>query len=51
MCSNGLLEYFASGEPWVIERKGAEERARPAYLFNGKELDELTNLYYFGARY
>jgi RHS repeat-associated protein len=42
------LEYFPFGETWVEE---ATNTQRTPYLFTGKELDEETNLYYFGARY
>ena len=42
------LEYFPFGETWVQERSNVE---RTPYLFTGKELDEETGLYYFGARY
>jgi RHS repeat-associated protein len=42
------LEYFASGETWVEEHSNTQ---RTPYLFTGKELDEETNLYYYGARY
>ncbi|MFZ5562400.1 MAG: SpvB/TcaC N-terminal domain-containing protein [Pseudomonadota bacterium] len=42
------LEYFAFGETWVQEHSNTE---RTPYLFTGKELDEETQLYYFGARY
>jgi len=42
------LEYFPFGETWV-DQVTNEERA--PYLFTGKELDEETNLYYYGARY
>jgi RHS repeat-associated protein len=41
-------EYFPSGETFVQERHGAEHSS---YLFSGKEQDEETGLYYFGARY
>ncbi|MEV6815219.1 SpvB/TcaC N-terminal domain-containing protein, partial [Micromonospora sp. NPDC051296] len=41
-------EYFPSGEAWVDE---ASNKQRTPYLFAGKELDEETGLYYFGARY
>jgi RHS repeat-associated protein len=41
-------EYFPSGETFVQERNGAEHST---YLFSGKEQDEETGLYYFGARY
>ncbi|WP_431216257.1 RHS repeat-associated core domain-containing protein [Puia sp. P3] len=42
------LEYFAFGETFVDEHSNTD--AIP-YLFNGKELDGETGLYYFGARY
>lgn len=42
------LEYFAFGETFVEEHSNTD---RTPYLFNGKELDEETNLYYYGARY
>ena len=42
------LEYFAFGETFVEEHSNTE---RTPYLFSGKELDEETGLYYFGARY
>jgi len=42
------LEYFPSGETWVEE---ASNTQRTPFLFGGKELDEETGLYYFGARY
>jgi len=41
-------EFFPSGEAWVDE---ASNKQRTPYLFAGKELDEETGLYYFGARY
>jgi RHS repeat-associated protein len=41
-------EYFPFGETLVEERNSAEYTT---YLFNGKELDEETGLYYYGARY
>ena len=37
-----------SGETWVEESSNTQ---RTPYLFTGKELDEETGLYYFGARY
>ncbi len=43
-------EYFPSGELWVDE-DDARYVNRQAYLFNGKELDAATGLYYYGARY
>jgi RHS repeat-associated protein len=42
------LEYFAFGETFVDEHSNTD--AIP-YLFDGKELDGETGLYYFGARY
>jgi len=42
------IEYFAFGETFIEEHSNTE--ATP-YLFNGKELDEETGLYYYGARY
>ncbi|HTJ51903.1 MAG TPA: RHS repeat-associated core domain-containing protein [Cyclobacteriaceae bacterium] len=42
------LEYFAFGETFVDEHNNTD---RVPYLFNGKELDEETELYYYGARY
>ena len=41
-------EFFPNGESWVDE---ASNKQRTPYLFAGKELDEETGLYYFGARY
>lgn len=42
------LEYFAFGETFVEEHSNTD---RTPYLFNGKEQDEETGLYYYGARY
>lgn len=42
------LEYFAFGETFVEEHSNTH---RTPYLFNGKELDAETGLYYYGARY
>jgi RHS repeat-associated protein len=42
------IEYFPFGETWVQEHSNTQ---RTPYLFTGKELDEETGLYYFGARY
>lgn len=42
------LEYFPYGET-MIEEHGNQERT--PYLYNGKEQDEETGLYYYGARY
>jgi len=41
-------EYFAFGETFVEERGNTDKLP---YKFNGKELDEETGLYYYGARY
>jgi RHS repeat-associated protein len=42
------FEYTPYGETWITE----ENRTHSfGYRFTGKELDEETNLYYFGARY
>jgi RHS repeat-associated protein len=42
------LEYFPFGETWVQEHSNT---LRTPYLFTGKEFDQETGLYYFGARY
>ncbi len=42
------VQYFPFGETWVSEHKNTEKLP---YLFTSKELDEETELYYFGARY
>jgi len=42
------MEYFAFGETFIEEHSNTN---RIPYLFNGKELDEETGLYYYGARY
>jgi RHS repeat-associated protein len=41
-------EYFAFGETFVEEHKGSNNSP---YKFNGKELDNESGLYYYGARY
>jgi len=41
-------EYFPTGEAWVKEQS---ETHRTPFLFNAREFDEETGLYYFGARY
>ncbi|WP_438015644.1 SpvB/TcaC N-terminal domain-containing protein [Sorangium sp. So ce315] len=43
-------EYFPSGELWIDASDSRYEQRR-AYVFTGKELDQATGLYYFGARY
>ena len=40
--------YIPYGEVFVVERNGSWASS---YLFNVKELDEETGLYYYGARY
>jgi len=42
------MEYFPFGETWADQRSNTQ---RVPYLFTGKEYDEETGLYYFGARY
>jgi RHS repeat-associated protein len=42
------MEYFPFGETWVGE---ASNTQRTPYGFTGKELDEETGLYNYGARY
>jgi RHS repeat-associated protein len=42
------IEYFPFGETWVEEHSNTQ---RTPYLYTGKELDEETGLYYYGARY
>jgi RHS repeat-associated protein len=42
------LEYFPFGETWVEEKSNTQNTP---YLYAAKELDEETDLYYYGARY
>jgi RHS repeat-associated protein len=42
------VEYFPFGETWVQEHSNTQ---RTPCLYTGKELDEETGLYYYGARY
>ena len=42
------MEYIPYGEVFVEERYNSFS---PNYLFNAKELDNETGLYYYGARY
>jgi RHS repeat-associated protein len=42
------LEYFPFGETFVEEHSNQQ---RTPYLYNGKELDDETGLYYYGGRY
>jgi RHS repeat-associated protein len=44
-------EYFPTGELWVDEFDRRYPLRQEGYLFNGKELDAATGLYYYGARY
>jgi RHS repeat-associated protein len=43
-------EYTPYGELW-IEKASAASNIDRAYRFTGKERDEETGLYYYGARY
>lgn len=43
------VEYVPFGEMFIEERDN--ETWSTPYKFNGKELDEETGLYYYGARY
>ncbi len=42
------FEYFPFGETFYEDR---HDHHRTPYMFNGKELDKETGLYYYGARY
>jgi RHS repeat-associated protein len=42
------LEYFPFGETFIGEHSNQQ---RTPYLYNGKELDDETGLYYYGGRY
>ena len=42
------IEYVPFGEVFIEERNN---KWNTPYLFNAKELDEETGLYYYGARY
>ncbi|WP_410659208.1 SpvB/TcaC N-terminal domain-containing protein [Amycolatopsis sp. lyj-112] len=44
------LGYFAFGETWVQEHAGQSGTPTP-YRYSGKEMDEETGLYNYGARY
>jgi RHS repeat-associated protein len=41
--------YYPFGETWMEEHRGVQ--LFPNYSFTGKELDDETGLYYYGARY
>ena len=45
------VEYFPYGGIMTEERNNAVSEGNTPYLFNGKELDQETGLYYYGARY
>ena len=45
------VEYFPYGGIMTEERNNAVSEGNTPYLFNGKELDVETGLYYYGARY
>ena len=51
---NGLVtqqvEYLPYGEVFLEKQRSTDDYLSP-YRFNGKELDEETGLYYYGARY
>ncbi|MDH4120609.1 MAG: RHS repeat-associated core domain-containing protein [Deltaproteobacteria bacterium] len=42
------LEYFPFGETWLDQNHNVD---KTSYRFTGKEYDQETGLYYFGARY
>lgn len=42
------MEYFAFGETFIEEHKNSHNAP---YKYNGKEFDEESGLYYYGARY
>lgn len=44
------VEYLPYGEVFLERQRQASDYLSP-YRFNGKELDEETGLYYYGARY
>ena len=44
------LEYTPDGEIWIEKASNLNDRYLP-YKFTGKERDEETGLYYYGARY
>jgi RHS repeat-associated protein len=45
------IEYTPYGETWIEERNRDGVAQAMPYRFTGKELDEETGLYYYGARY
>ena len=44
------IEYLPYGEVFLERQRSTDDYLSP-YKFNGKELDEETGLYYYGARY
>lgn len=44
------IDYLPHGEVFLERQRNANDYLSP-YRFNGKELDEETGLYYYGARY
>lgn len=44
------VEYLPYGEVFLEKQRNEDDYLSP-YRFNGKELDEETGLYYYGARY
>ena len=44
------VEYLPYGEVFLERQRNTDDYLSP-YRFNGKELDEETGLYYYGARY
>jgi RHS repeat-associated protein len=45
------IEYTPYGELWIEKRSGSGEGPDIGYRFTGKERDDETGLYYYGARY
>jgi RHS repeat-associated protein len=46
------IEYTPYGELWIEEKaERMEQDGKTAFRFTGKELDEETGFYYYGARY
>jgi RHS repeat-associated protein len=45
------IEYTPYGETWIEEKNRDGTAQAMPYRFTGKELDEETGLYYYGARY
>lgn len=49
-CVTQQIEYLPYGEVFLEKQRYTSDYQTP-YRFNGKELDEETGLYYYGARY